>query len=105
MGHGSMQYLAEKKLGAIMLGVVEKFLGCVYASTGELLWRNSDTDLLEAIGPNEKAQHYVTGYATSTYLKSNHDYVLFAGPQRPRLVVASAEDGKLAWQKPSGNYQ
>ena len=83
----------------------EKFLACVYASTGELLWRNSDADLLEAIGPNQKAQHYVTGYATSTYIKSNHDYVFFAGPQRPRLVVASAADGKLAWQKEYGNYQ
>ena len=83
----------------------EKFLASVYASTGELLWKNSDADLLEAIGPNHKAQLYVTGYSTSTFIKSNHDYVFFAGPQRLRLVVASAADGKLAWQKEYGNYQ
>jgi outer membrane protein assembly factor BamB len=83
----------------------EKFLACVDAKTGKLLWRNSDADLLEAIGPNQKAQLYVTGYSTSTYIKSNDKYVFFAGPQRLRLVVASAADGKLAWQKEYGNYQ
>ena len=83
----------------------QESLTCIYANTGELLWRNSDADLLEAIGSNEKAQLYVTGYSTSTYMKCNDDYVFFAGPQRPRLVVASAKDGKLAWQKKYGNYQ
>ena len=83
----------------------EKFLACVDAKTGELLWRNSDADLLEAIGPHHKAQLYVTGYSTSTYIKSNDDYIFFAGPQRLRLVVVSTADGKLAWQKEYGNYQ
>jgi len=83
----------------------QKFLACVDAKTGQLLWRNADADLLEAIGPDHKAQLYVTGYSTSTFIKSNDKYVFFAGPQRLRLVVASTADGKLAWQKEYGNYQ
>ena len=83
----------------------EKFLACIDAATGELLWRNTDQDLLEAIGPNERAQHYITGYATSCYMKCSDDYVFFAGPQRKQMVVASARDGSLAWTNPTGNLQ
>ena len=38
-------------------------------------------------------------------MKCNDEYVFFAGPQRNKMVVASAEDGKLAWTFPTGNLQ
>jgi outer membrane protein assembly factor BamB len=82
-----------------------KFLLCVSAKDGKLLWRNQDDDLLTAIGPNEKAQHFITGYATTCYMKASDDYLFFAGPQRQRMVVASAKDGKLQWTYDVGNLQ
>lgn len=83
----------------------EKFLLCVDATDGKLLWRNADDDLLKAIGPNERAQHYMTGYATTCYMKCNEDSLFFAGPQRKQMVVASAKDGKLQWTHEVGNLQ
>jgi len=83
----------------------ERFLLAIDAKDGKLLWRNSDKDLLQAIDANAKAQHYITGYATTCYMKCNQDYVFFAGPQRNKFVVASAHDGKLAWTFPTGNLQ
>ena len=83
----------------------EKFLVCINAADGTLLWKNSDKELLTAIGPNNKAQHYITGYATTCYMKCTDKSLFFAGPQRSKLVVASAEDGKLAWTHPTGNLQ
>ena len=83
----------------------EKFLACISSDDGQPVWKNSDKDLLDAIGPNGKAQHYVTGYATTSYMKCNDDYLMFAGPQRERLAVASTENGKLAWTYPVGNLQ
>ncbi|MBX3420029.1 MAG: PQQ-binding-like beta-propeller repeat protein [Pirellulaceae bacterium] len=83
----------------------ERFLICIDAVTGQPLWTNRDQELLEAIGPNEKAQHYVTGYATTTYLKCNQGQLFFAGPQRQRMVVASTEDGRLLWTNDVGNLQ
>jgi len=81
------------------------YLGCLDASTGGVRWKTSDPALLKAIGDHTRAQHYRTGFATTLYLKCNDEALFFAGPQRPNLVVASAENGDLLWQKPDGNYQ
>ncbi len=82
-----------------------KFLTAIDLDTGKPLWRNTDRDLLDAIGDNEKAQHYTTGYATTCYMKCDEDHLFFAGPQRARMVVASAKDGKLQWTNEQGNLQ
>lgn len=83
----------------------DKFIACISRETGKLLWKNSDKELLDAIGANEKAQHYITGYATTTYMKCTADYLFFAGPQRARMTVANAKGGSLAWTHPVGNLQ
>ncbi len=83
----------------------EHLLLCIDNRSGKLAWKNDDKDLLEAIGKNAAAQHYVTGYSTTSYVKCSNDYLFFAGPQREQMVVASAKDGKLAWTYPAGNLQ
>jgi len=83
----------------------EKFLGCLDTNDGQLIWKNDSEQLLQAIGPNGRAQHYVTGYATTSYIKCNGQQLFFAGPQRSRFVVASTEDGNVLWQKRQGNLQ
>jgi len=93
------------KSGRVYYYSPAEFLACLDAKTGKPAWKNSDADLLEAIGPQGRAQLWVTGYSTTSYIKCNDEYVLFAGPQRSKLVVASAKDGKLLWKKEGGNYQ
>jgi len=83
----------------------EKMLGCLDATSGKTVWKTSDAKLLAAIGPNARAQHYVTGYATSSYIKCNDRFLFFSGPQRDRTVAVSAKDGKLLWQHTQGNLQ
>jgi hypothetical protein len=75
-----------------------KYLACLDTKARRIAWRTSAADLLEAIGPHGQAQRPVTGYSTTTYIKCNDKYILFAGPQRSQLVVASAEDGRLLWR-------
>lgn len=91
--------------GRIYFCSPEKFVACLDVQRGEIAWKNSDESLLRAIGPNAPAQHYVTGYATTSYIKCDDRQIYFAGPQRARFVVASAEDGSLLWQKRQGNVQ
>jgi outer membrane protein assembly factor BamB len=107
--YGCEDYLDSRALcmknGKIYSYCPEKFLACLDTTSHTLTWKTSARDLLDAIGPNERAQHYVTGYATTGYMKCNDDYLFFAGPQRSKLVVASTKDGKLAWTKEGGNLQ
>ncbi|MHC4405712.1 MAG: outer membrane protein assembly factor BamB family protein, partial [Planctomycetota bacterium] len=84
--------------GRIYFHAPERFLACLDTSSGEPRWKNSDSNLLAAIGENLAKNHYSTGYTTTNYLKCNEDYLVMAGPQRPRLVVISAGDGKLLWE-------
>jgi outer membrane protein assembly factor BamB len=93
------------KGGRIYFYSPEKFLACLDTKSGEVRWRSSEPALLEAIGPNGKAQHYITGYATTAYIKCTDKQILFAGPQRRKLVAVDARDGYLLWQKPQGNLQ
>ncbi|MHC4353036.1 MAG: outer membrane protein assembly factor BamB family protein, partial [Planctomycetota bacterium] len=107
--HNSDDYLDSRgvcmKNGRIYFYSTQKFLACLDTKKRDIAWKNSDADLLDAIGPDGRAQLYITGYSTQTFIKCNNDYVLFAGPQRSRLVIASAKDGKLLWQKEGGNLQ
>jgi outer membrane protein assembly factor BamB len=107
--HSEQDYVDSRGVcmgsGGIYFYSPEISLGCLDAQSGQVRWKTAAKDLLDAIGPNERAQHYVTGYATTTYLKCNDRYLLFAGPQRKRLVVASAVDGSLLWTREGGNLQ
>lgn len=93
------------KNGKIFCFTPGRFLARIDAVSGKLDWKNTDRDLLAAVGANERAQHYVTGYATTCYMKAGDDHIFFAGPQRKQMVVASAHDGKLAWTNETGNLQ
>ena len=83
----------------------QKFLAAIDTRNGEQVWKNSTKETLAAVGANQRAQHYVTGYATTCYMKFNHDTLFFAGPQRAKLAAVSAKDGSVLWTYPTGNLQ
>jgi len=91
--------------GRIYYYCPEKFLACLSAADGQPVWNTSDGKLLEAIAPNLRAQNPRWGFASTVYLKSNGEYLFFAGPQRPSLVAVSCKDGRLAWSQENGNFQ
>jgi outer membrane protein assembly factor BamB len=94
MSHGKIYFYSN-----------QKFLGALDAKSGKLLWKNSDADLLKAIGDHKPAQNPGEGFASTSYVKCSEKVLFFAGPTRPNLVGASAENGKLLWQHPDGNHQ
>lgn len=94
------------KNGRIYLYSHQRFLSCINAQNGEVVWKTTDRRLLEAIGGHDRAQTWNTGFSSSVYLKCNDKALYFAGPQRKKLVAVSAENGKLLWQYPDdGNFQ
>ncbi|TVP96045.1 MAG: hypothetical protein EA381_17800 [Planctomycetaceae bacterium] len=93
------------KEGRIYAYAPDQHLLCIDARTGQVIWKADEPELLAAIGPHQKAQHYITGYATTCYLKCGGDVLVFAGPQRPQTVAVSTLDGSLRWIHPEGNLQ
>ncbi len=81
------------------------FVACLDASRGKSIWRTADPKLLEAIGPHFQAQTWQWGFSSTSYVKCSDKAIYFAGPQRPRLVAVSTEDGSLLWQYEEGNFQ
>jgi len=83
-----------------------KFLGCLDAKTGKVLWKSRDRKVLNAIGEHRPAQRAVWGFASTAYVKCSDRALYFAGPQRTKLVAVSTRDGKLLWHYPAeGNFQ
>ena len=79
-----------------------KYLGALEAATGKLLWRNSDPEVLRAIGAHRFAQNPREGFSSSAYVKCSDRALYFAGPTRTDLAAVSAADGKLLWRKTEG---
>ncbi len=77
----------------------EKLLACLNAETGEVVWKTSDANLLNAIGPLFSQQPRWTGLSPFPYVKCNDKFLFFSGPRIPRVVAVSTEDGMLLWQK------
>ena len=82
-----------------------KYLVCISAKSGKVVWKTSAPDVLGAIGAHGRAQHYTHGFSSSVYVKCNGEYLLFAGPQRPKLAAVRCKDGTLAWSHEGGNCQ
>ncbi len=93
------------KQGRIYFYSHQKYLGCLDAKTGNVVWKSDDPAVLGAIGEHHPAQFPATGFATSAYVKCGDEALFFAGPQRTKLVAVSAADGKLLWQHPEGAFQ
>jgi len=87
------------KSGRIYLLSPERFLACLNADRGEILWRTSDPDLLKAIGPLFSAQPRWTGLSPFPYVRCNDKFLFFSGPRMPRIVAVSTGNGRLLWQK------
>ncbi len=84
------------------------YLTCLDAKSGKVLWRktkNKDPELFEALGSYLNRQSWQTNWRTAVYLKCSDDALYFAGPQVPKLLALSADDGRILWEDPYDNYQ
>src|SRR5262249_27609602 len=67
----------------------QKFVGCLEAKSGKVLWTTTDPDLLKAIGEHKPAQNPGDGFASTSYVKCSDKALYFAGPTRRNLVAVS----------------
>jgi len=84
------------------------YLSCIDARSGRELWRKTKDNapaLFEAIGPYLNRQDWRTNWRTTAYLRCSDMALYFAGPPIGQLLAVDADDGRILWQHPYGNYQ
>lgn len=85
-----------------------EYLTCIDATNGHPLWKKtpeSDPALFEQIGQPLPRQGWQTNWRTASYLKYGHGALFFAGPQMGKLLVLSADDGRVLWHDAYDNFQ
>jgi outer membrane protein assembly factor BamB len=96
------------KNGRIYLFRFGRYLTCLDARTGGIVWRRTpDTAprLFAALGEYLNRQDWRTNWRTTCYLKCSDDALYFAGPAVGKLLAVSARDGSVLWQNEYSNFQ
>jgi len=96
------------KNGRIYAFRFDAYLVCIDAKTGREIWRktkDNSPELFAALGTCLKRQDWRTNWRTTVYLKCSDKALYFAGPPVGKLLVVSAEDGRIIWEHPYNNYQ
>ena len=84
------------------------YLTCLEAASGKVLWRKTkdeDPEFFEALGSYLNRQSWQTNWRTTVYLKCTDEAIYFAGPQVPKLLAVSADNGRILWEDSYDNYQ
>jgi len=89
------------KNGRIYFYSPGNFLGCLNAKDGKVLWKSSAPELLAAIGKRDYGKGWLS-FNRTTYAKCTEGHVLFSGSKLAGLVMVSAKDGRMLWQKKRG---
>jgi outer membrane protein assembly factor BamB len=96
------------KNGHIYIFKFGKYLACLNAQNGEVIWRKTPdnaTELFEALGDYSHRQDWRTNWRTTCFLKCSDKALYFAGPQINKLLAVSTEDGNVLWEHPYNNFQ
>lgn len=94
--------------GAIFAFRFGEFLTCIDARTGKPRWRKTpqtDAALFDSIGKSLPRQGWQTNWRTTSFLKYGRGALFFAGPQMQKLMVLSAQDGRILWEDAYDNFQ
>lgn len=89
--------------GRIYFGHFGRYLMCLDAKSGQMLWRRTiekDPEVFKAIGPYRPGHGYVGGWKSTVYLKATDKILYILGPQVEWLTALSAADGAYLWRHP-----
>jgi outer membrane protein assembly factor BamB len=96
------------KNGRIYIFKFGKYLACLNAKNGEVIWRKTPdnaTELFQTLGEYSHRQDWRTNWRTTCYLKCSDKALYFAGPQINKLLAVSTKDGNVLWEHPYNNFQ
>jgi outer membrane protein assembly factor BamB/SAM-dependent methyltransferase len=86
--------------GRIFFYCPKAHTGCLDASSGQVVWRNSDPEVIRLIEQPGKGLTSTPGFRTTCYCLYTPDVIFFQAQTRMNVVAISSEDGKLLWTRP-----
>ncbi|MGQ9730082.1 MAG: outer membrane protein assembly factor BamB family protein [Candidatus Zipacnadales bacterium] len=92
------------KNGRIYAACFGRYIVCLDASTGNVVWRRTAEDspeVFKAIGPYRPGHGYIGGWKSTVYLRCTDEVLYVVGPQVKWLTALSAQDGHVLWTFPA----
>ena len=85
--------------GRVFLYCPDRHLRCLDASTGEVIWTNHETQLLELIEEPGKKLTSTPGFRSACLTVYTPDALIMQGQTRMNVVAVSTAEGYLLWTK------
>jgi len=85
--------------GRVFFYAPESRIGCLDARSGELLWDNTDGEVLKLIEEPGRGLASTPGFRTTCILLCTPKAIYFEAQTRMNVVAVSAENGSLLWQR------
>jgi len=73
--------------------------GCLDALSGQVAWRNDDSEVVRLIEQPGRGLQSTPGFRTSCYSLYTPDVILYQAQTRMNVVAVSSKDGRLLWTR------
>jgi outer membrane protein assembly factor BamB/ubiquinone/menaquinone biosynthesis C-methylase UbiE len=73
--------------------------GCLNASSGQVIWRNNDPEVIRLIEEPGRGLQSTPGFRTTCYCLYTPEVIFFQAQTRMNVVAISSKDGKLLWTR------
>jgi len=73
--------------------------GCIDASSGQVIWRNDDPEVIRLIEQPGRGLQSTPGFRTTCYCLYTPEVIFFQAQTRMNVVAVSSEDGELLWTR------
>jgi outer membrane protein assembly factor BamB len=73
--------------------------GCLDASSGAVVWRNTDSEVIRLIEQPGKGLQSTPGFRTTCYSLYTPEVILYQAQTRMNVVAVSSADGRLLWTR------
>jgi len=86
--------------GKIFFYCPKAHTGCLDASSGQVVWRNSDPKVSRLIEQPGRGLQSTPGFRTTCYCLYTPEAIFFQAQTQMNVVAISSEDGRLLWTRP-----
>ncbi len=85
--------------GKIFFYCPGEYTGCLDASSGQIIWRNNDSEMIRLIEEPGRGLQSTPGFRTTCYCLYTPEAIFFQAQTHMNVVAISSKDGGLLWTR------